>query len=85
MRLISQDGSVDLSYKYVGISISAIDGTTIIAFPVSVTDDTYWNMATYSTEEKAKEVLKMLRAEYTTNNIAFNCPRVWQFPEECEV
>lgn len=94
MRIISQDGSVDLAYEHVGIAISATDGTTIIAFPVSITDDTYWELAKYSTKEKAEEVMKMLRAEYVnfqeTKSIngsyfAFNYPRVFRFPYDSEV
>lgn len=96
MRIISQDGSADLSYEYVGIAISATDGTTIIAFPVSVTDDTYWELAKYSTKEKAEEVMKMLRTEYGNYKQAidnkgrylaysFNYPKVFRFPQDSEV
>lgn len=94
MRIISQDGSVDLAYEHVGIAISATDGTTIIAFPVSITDDTYWELAKYSTKEKAEEVMKMLRMGYSDYqqaksrdgySFAFNYPKVFRFPYDSEV
>lgn len=51
MRLISQDGRVDLPYEQVGVTIDAADEKTIIACPVNAADETYWNMAKYSTKK----------------------------------
>lgn len=93
MRIISQNGSVDLAYEHVGIAISATDGTTIIAFPVSITDDTYWELAEYSTKEKAAKAVEMLRTEYLKTHAAIivkdyfvtNYPKVFQFPPDREV
>lgn len=101
MRIISQNGSVDLAYEHVGIAISATDGTTIIALPVSITDDTYWELAKYSTKEKAKEVMEMLRTEYRkyffgnggamatvdfyVQPFAFTPPKVFRFPQDGDV
>ena len=41
MRLISQDGSIDLPYKQVVVTIDVADEKTIIACPVNVADEPY--------------------------------------------
>ena len=54
MRIISQDGMIDLPYESVGISINNINETDIIAYPVvgHTNKSGCWTLATYSTEEK---------------------------------
>ncbi len=62
MRILSQDGigTIDLPYEQVGFLIHS--KTEIIAFPiVSLSSDEYWVMTRYSTEEKAKMVIEMLK------------------------
>lgn len=94
MRIISQNGKVDLPYEQIAISIDCDDEMTIIAYAVNSEDDTIWNLAEYSTKEKAEKAMKMLRAEYVnfqeTKSIngsyfAFNYPRVFRFPYDSEV
>ena len=82
MRLISQDGSIDLPYKQVVVTINADDEKTIIACPVNVADETYWNMAKYSTKEKANKVMQTLRMEYDTPSSGGDYLMVWQFPKD---
>lgn len=94
MRIISQNGEVDFPYEQFVVAIDATTKTSILAFPASVADDTYFNLAEYSTKEKAEKAMKMLRAEYVnfqeTKSIngsyfAFNYPRVFRFPYDSGV
>lgn len=93
MRIISQNGKVDLPYEKIAISIDCDDEMTIIAYAVNSDDDTIWNLAEYSTKEKAEEVMKMLRTEYLKTHAAIidkdyfvtNYPKVFQFPPDREV
>jgi hypothetical protein len=62
MRIISQDGKIDLPYEQISISIDYDDEMAIIAYAVS--SGTIWELAEYSTKEKAEKAMKMLRAEY---------------------
>ena len=93
MRMISQDGKVDLPYEQVVVTINAADEKTIIACPVNVADETYWNMAKYSTKEKAAKAMEELRTEYggykqaksSEYYFAFNYPKVFRFPKDSGV
>lgn len=94
MRIISQNGEVDFPYEQFVVAIDATTKTSILAFPASVADDTYFNLAEYSTKEKVEKAMKMLRAEYVNfqetksingNYFAFNYPRVFRFPYDSEV
>lgn len=64
MRIISQNGEVDFPYEQFVVAIDATTKTSILAFPASVADDTYFNLAEYSTKEKAAKAMEMLRTEY---------------------
>lgn len=92
MRIISQGGKIDLPYEQISISIDCDDERTIIAYAVS--SGTIWELAEYSTKEKAEEVMKMLREGYrnyqTTRSrdgyyFAFDYPKVFRFPPDSEV
>lgn len=94
MRIISQNGMVDLPYEQFVVVIDAKTETTIIAFPTNISDDSYFDFAEYSTKEKAVKAMEMLRTEYEkfqeTKSIngsyfAFNYPRVFRFPPDSEV
>lgn len=96
MRIISQDGRVDFPYEQFVVAIDATNEATILAFPVSVTDDVHFNLAEYSTKEKAEKVVEMLRTEYGNYKQAidrngqllaysFNYPKVFRFPQDSEV
>lgn len=93
MRIISQDGRVDFPYEQFVVAMDATNEATILAFPVSVTDDTYFNLAEYSTKEKAAKAMEMLRTEYENYRqarsgeyyFAFVYPKVFRFPQDSEV
>lgn len=94
MRIISQNGKVDLPYECFGVEIDAINDTKIIAYAVNSDDDTIWKLAEYSTKEKAEEVMKMLRTGYSDYqqaksrdgySFAFNYPKVFRFPKDSGV
>lgn len=94
MRIVSQDGRIDLPYEQLMVSTSITDRTRIVAFSVNVSEDTYWRLAKYSTEEKAVKAMEMLRTKYEKfqetksingNYFAFNYPRVFRFPWDSEV
>lgn len=71
MRIISQDGMTDLPYESVGVSINNLNETDIIAYPVieDTSKNDYWILATYSTNEKAKEAVELLRDAYIGNEM----------------
>lgn len=85
MRVISQDGTIDVPYEQVVIQCF----NRVIYFlnknltgVESVINDT--EMASYSTEEKAKKAMEMLRnkyMEYTSTNYL----KIFQFPTEEEL
>lgn len=94
MRIISQNGRVDLPYEQIAIAIDYDYKMTIIAYAVNSDDDTIWKLAEYSTKEKAEKAMEELRAEYVnfqeTKSIngsyfAFNYPRVFRFPYDSGV
>lgn len=93
MRIISQNGKVDLPYEQIAIAIDYDYKMTIIAYAVNSDDDTIWKLAEYSTKEKAEKVVEMLRTEYGNYQqaksseyyFAFNYPKVFRFPQDSEV
>ena len=65
MRVISQDGTIDIPYKLT--SIQLVSKTTIIAqgsYFGSSSDDNFVTVAEYSTEEKAQKAMEMLHDSY---------------------
>lgn len=70
MRIISQDGMEDLPYESIGICINYHSKTDIIAYPAAnfSSDDEYWRLAHYSSEEKAKKAMELLREAYMAHN-----------------
>lgn len=65
MRVISQDGTIDVSYK---IATILKRGNTILAR----NDRAEFELAEYSTEEKAIKATEMLRKVYE-NNVFYHC------------
>lgn len=61
MRVISQDGTFDMPYE-MSIIWCEDDGAVFLQ-PIGETGE-YRNFATYSTEEKAKKAMEMLRVAY---------------------
>lgn len=69
MRILSQDGRVDLPYEKIGLSAGFDDGKEIIAYPIERTslDDGFWSLARYSSADKVKKAMEMLRQSYHGN------------------
>lgn len=94
MRMISQNGKVDLPYEQIGVQINNLNKKDIIAYPIHVAGESHWTLAKYSTEEKAVKAMEMLREGYrnyqTTRSrdgyyFAFDYPKVFRFPPDSEV
>lgn len=93
MRIISQNGKVDLPYEQVGVQINNLNKKDIIAYPMHVAGESHWTLAKYSTEEKAVKAMEMLRTEYGSYRTvegnmfysAFDYPKVFRFPHDSEV
>ena len=67
MRVISQKGMpviIDLPYEYIAVSQSMKDPNCIIAYDVTVRDDSFFRMARYSTPEKAEKAMQKLHEAY---------------------
>lgn len=66
MRIISQNGIIDLPYENIGISINCCNKKDIVAYSAVYygKDNGHWTLAEYSTEEKAKKAMEMLREAY---------------------
>lgn len=62
MRVISQDGRLDFPYEESVVFISLVDASEIRI--VAIGDDDNVVIAKYSTEEKAKKAMEMLRDAY---------------------
>lgn len=62
MRVISQDGRLDFPYEESIVFISLVDASEIRI--VAIADDDDVAIAKYSTEEKAKKAMEMLRDAY---------------------
>lgn len=101
MRIISQDGTIDIPYGLT--SIQLVSKTTIVAQGsyFGSGNDNFATIAEYSTEAKAQKAMEMLREEYgkhffgqggamATANFyvqpfAFIPPKVFQFPQDEDV
>lgn len=95
MRVISQDGTIDVPYELT--SIQLVSKATIVAqgsYFGSSSDDNFVTVAEYSTESKAKKSMEMMRNTYLDfmaeatpdgNGFCFNQPKVFQFPKDKEL
>ena len=90
MRVISQDGTIDVPYELT--SIQLVSKATIVAqgsYFGSSSDDNFVTVAEYSTEEKAKKAIDMLHNDYYEHEIEriyhegnqYIHP-IFQFPED---
>ena len=95
MRVISQDGTIDIPYESVIIQRFGREiyflNKNLIGVEQLVSD---MDIATYSKEEKAKKAMEMLRNNYLDfmteatpdgNGFCFNQPKVFQFPKDEDV
>ena len=65
MRVISQDGKLDFPYENSVVFINLLDASEIRIVAMGDDDDAV--IAKYSTEEKAKKAMEMLRERHTDN------------------
>lgn len=91
MRVISQDGTMDVPYE-MSIMWSEDNGAILLQAVGEVGE--YQTFAKYSTKEKAKKAMKQLRDVYEDylaegtpdgNGFCFVPPKVFQFPTEEEL
>ena len=64
MRVISQDGTIDMPYEM--SIVWCEDSGAVLLQPIGETGE-YQTFAKYSTEEKAKKAMEMLRIAYENN------------------
>lgn len=87
MRIISQNGLLDMPYELIAISPYSGNMATIVGtFPGNnlVKGDRVYILAEYSTEEKAIKAMEMCREYY--DSIFFEPQsEIFQFPAEEEV
>ena len=74
MRIISQNGLLDMPYELIAISPYSGNMATIVGtFPGNALGkgDRVYILAEYSTEEKAKKAMEVLRKAYVGNIVMF--------------
>ena len=79
MRVISQDGKLDFPYENSVVFISLVDASEIRI--VAIGDDDNVVIAKYSTEEKAKKAMEMLRIAYENNEFYHHTANSEHFTE----
>ena len=96
MRLVSQDGTIDVPYDICAICLGEHGSKHIIYICSKLFDDKFCAFADYSTEAKALKAMEMLREEYdyvrtfeTICNGSSNYPNlpsyIFQFPKDEEI
>ena len=101
MRLISQNGMIDVPYEISALSIGRMRESASIYVRSRLLDERPCVFATYSNTDKALKVMEMLREEYlrhiygsggemVTRDLyippfAFIPPKVFKFPADEEV
>lgn len=91
MRVISQDGTKDFPYDSSSVSlyVGCINGRVYVRMQICGYDDSV-DVADYSTKEKAKKAMEMLREAWINETVEFEdgiCHRniIFQFPKEEEL
>ena len=97
MRVISQDGTIDIPYDYFSLTIASgryEDVEVSCIFCHNLSSHLGTKLAEYSSKEKAQNVMEMLRNNYLDfmteatpdgNGFCFNQPKVFQFPKDEDV
>lgn len=81
MRVISQDGRLDFPYEESVIFINPVDASEVRM--VAIGDDDDGMISKYSTKEKAKKSMKMLRIAYENNEFYHHTTNSKYFAEVC--
>lgn len=82
MRVISQNGTFDMPYEM--SIIWCEDGGAVLLQPIGETGE-YQTFAQYSTAEKAKKAIEMLRIAYENNEFYHHTSNSEHFVEVCNV
>lgn len=82
MRVISQDGTIDMPYEM--SIVWCDDAGAVLLQPIGETGE-YQTFAKYSTEEKAKKAMEMLRIAYENNEFYHHTANSKFFTEVCQV
>lgn len=93
MRVISQDGKIDIPYDYFSLSMDSgkfSDGEIAIIYCHNLSSPNDTKLAEYSTEAKAIKVMEMLRGAWINEAIEFthgiyHRNIVFQFPQDNEI
>lgn len=82
MRVISQDGTKDFPYDNAWVSVyeGCINGRVYVRMQICGYDDSV-DVADYSTEEKAKKAMEMLRIAYENNEFYHHAANSEHFTE----
>ena len=64
MRIISQDGMIDIPYENICFSMDYRDSTRVIVWDIGSNNGDVVTIAKYSTQEKAMKAMEMLREKY---------------------
>ena len=78
MRVISQDGTIDMPYEM--SIVWCEDSGAILLQPIGETGE-YQTFAKYSTEEKSKKAMEMLRIAYGNNEFYHHTANSEHFTE----
>lgn len=81
MRVISQDGTMDFPYKNSIVFIDTRAKDAAFVRMQAIGDNEASIMAQYSTEEKAKKAMEMLRIAYGNNEFYHNISNSERFTE----
>ena len=81
MRVISQDGTIDIPYEM--SIVWCEDSGAVLLQPIGETGE-YQTFAKYSTEEKAKKAMEMLRIAYGNNEFYHHTGNSEHFVEFCQ-
>ncbi len=93
MRVISQDGTIDMPYDYFSLSMSCarissgkVEDRTVFSIVChNLSSPNGTKLAEYSTEEKAKKAMEMLRIAYENNEFYHHAANSEHFVEICNV
>ena len=81
MRVISQDGTMDFPYENSIVFIDTRAKDAVFVRMQAIGDDEVSIMAEYSTEEKAKKAMEMLRIVYENNEFYHHTSNSEHFKE----
>ena len=80
MRVISQNGNIDLPYEDTVIHTEYFEIEPRVV--VAIFKDEKYTLGTYSTEEKAIEAMKMLRNAWKFETGIYHGNNIFRFPKD---